>query len=95
MASMSYCVFENTNNDLNLIRGMLEEAAEANMTLEQFIAARSSAYERQAVTSFIEKLSSIQDQLLHSKKTPARKTRKTTASPTRRKSGTILMPMHN
>lgn len=53
MANMSYCAFENTSNDLHMCVAMMQEAMENGQSLEEFIASRSSEYERRAVGRLI------------------------------------------
>lgn len=49
MASMSYCVFENTTIDMAQCVARLAEAFDQELTLEQFLARLTSDYERAAV----------------------------------------------
>ena len=50
MANMSYCMFENTAQDLRQIRDELREAIDNGESLKTFIGSRSSQYEKKAVT---------------------------------------------
>lgn len=54
MASMSYCVFENTVVDLRNCLSFLEEALNSGQTFDEFIDSRSSEYEMKAVSQLIQ-----------------------------------------
>ena len=49
MASMSYCAFENTCQELQRIVWMLDDAAADGVSLEEFVATRSSPEESDSV----------------------------------------------
>ena len=47
MASMSYCVFENTAADMQRCVSALNDALDAGLTFEEFLEDLSSDYERE------------------------------------------------
>lgn len=49
MANMSYCMFENTVNNLRQCYRKIDEAAENGLSFEQFLEQLSSSYEMRAV----------------------------------------------
>jgi hypothetical protein len=61
MASMSYCAFENTANELRQLRAMLQEAVDNNISMKEFITERSSQYERSAVNKVMQLAADILD----------------------------------
>ena len=61
MANMEYCAFENTAADLQQCLSMLDEADNEDLTLEEFIASRSSDYERAGVRRVIQLAQDILD----------------------------------
>ena len=54
MASISYCAFENTLNDLRLCTALMSEACDDDKTLEEFIESRPSFYDGKAVRDLID-----------------------------------------
>jgi hypothetical protein len=52
MASMSYCVFENSSIDLGYIQSLLETAAEKGWSIANLVESRSSWDEGQALKRF-------------------------------------------
>ncbi len=59
MANMSYCIFENTSNDLSQCIGELQDAVDNGVSTTDFKNNLSSSYERAGFESLVEQCRSL------------------------------------